>query len=167
MKFFLKGERCNCLKTKSSLSLICSHSKQRHLPTKQGWPAQKRWLTFSSSVYRMVGGFPDIEFSHSACRLWTVVVSNKKDPGFLRMEMGRKIFYSLLKHLWYFIYSYCLLSDQAAFLCCIFGSLGLFYFLPFFNVSLMFNLNHLPFIFLSISSYFSFLTFVLFLPHWI
>lgn len=44
------------------------------------------------------------------------------------------------------------------FLSCIFRSLGLSYVFLFFNVSRMFNLNHFPFIFPRISSYFSCLT---------
>lgn len=66
----------------------------------------------------------------------------------------------------YFIYSHGLPYDQTTFLCCMFISLGLFYVLPPFNVSHMFNLNHLPF-YLSqyLKLFLSFLTFVLFLLH--
>lgn len=64
----------------------------------------------------MLGRFFKAEFSHL---IVSCSYNKQKNCGFLRMEVGRKLFSSLiffpLEHLWYFIYSHSLPYDQTTF----------------------------------------------------
>lgn len=164
------------IKIKSKPNHPCLHSQPLRIntPTEQNLPITSQWLVhlhFFFFLTRECGlGFSKLN-EYSQLSVWTVVVLSKRivNCGCLRMEVGRKLFSNFFfpwEHLEYFIlFIHTLVPwSNKLFLCCIFGiSVGLFYVFLFFNVSRRFNLNHFPFIFLRISSYFFFPTFVLLL----
>lgn len=154
---FFKGEKFKWQKIKSLLPLFTA---TQNPPTRQNLPSDRKWLVHLHFFKKQkLENVPEV-FSKLSLYIKHMSYSctKKKNCGFLRMEVERKLFSSFffpLEHLWYFIYSHGLPSDQTTFLCCTFISLGLFYVHAFFNVSRMFNLNHLPFIFLRVASSFS------------
>ena len=157
-RFFLREKNLN--DRKSSHPCLYSQLLKTNPPTKQNLPSDRKLLVHLHFFKKQK--LENVTEVFSKLNLYIKHVSysctKQKNCGFLRMEVERKLFlnffFSFRAFMVFYLFTRLALWSNNFSLLYVYIS-RVFYVHAFFNVSRMFNVNHLPFIFLRVASSFS------------